>query len=84
MRDPKRIDRILEKIKDFWKAYPDWRIGQLIFNLTSSSGAEDVFYVEDEIIEKELDKKIKKLMKEGYKKSSKENLKIAKEMEDLS
>jgi len=32
MRDPERIDKILDIIRDKWKKYPDTRFGQLISN----------------------------------------------------
>lgn len=51
MRDPERIDRICNLLKDTWKQVPDWRLGQLIFNLT---GKYDCFYVEDDTLEEAL------------------------------
>lgn len=48
MRDPERIDRICDMIRTVWKTVPDWRLGQLIFNLTREY---DCFYVEDDVIE---------------------------------
>ena len=51
MRDPNRIDRICALLSEVWKQYPDWRLGQLLFNLT---GRYDMFYVEDDTIEEEL------------------------------
>lgn len=57
MRDPERIDRICDLLRDVWKLIPDWRLGQLIFNLT---GRHDCFYVEDDTLEKAL-----KLLKES-------------------
>lgn len=51
MRDPNRINRICELLSEVWKQYPDWRLGQLLFNLT---GRYDMFYVEDDTIEEEL------------------------------
>jgi hypothetical protein len=33
MRDPKRIDKILDLIRDEWKSCPDYRFMQLIYNL---------------------------------------------------
>lgn len=35
MRDHKRIDRILEHVRTFWKENPDWRLGQLVVNAAS-------------------------------------------------
>ena len=57
MRDPARIDRMLEKIRAIWKAYPDLRLGQLI-NAAGNRGGwkdNDQFYVEDTLLEKGLD-----------------------------
>lgn len=51
MRDPNRIDVICGLLKEVWKQYPDWRLGQLIFNLT---GKCDCFYVEDNVLEEAL------------------------------
>ena len=33
MRDPKRIDKFCDLLKEIWKRVPDWRFGQLISNL---------------------------------------------------
>lgn len=46
MRDPKRIDKIINKLRDLWKTYPDLRLGQLIRNLTPED--RSTFYMEDE------------------------------------
>ena len=51
MRDPERIDRVCDLLREVWKQVPDWRLGQLLFNLT---GRYDMFYVEDNVIEEEL------------------------------
>ena len=48
MRDPNRIDVICDLLKEVWKQYPDWRLGQLLFNIT---GQYDMFHVEDDTIE---------------------------------
>lgn len=36
MRDPARIDRMIELLRAAWHASPDLRLGQLIANLTPS------------------------------------------------
>lgn len=46
MRDPERIDAILAAVGDLWRVFPDWRLGQLIVNVTCS----DPFYVEDDVL----------------------------------
>ena len=56
MRDPKRIDKFCDLLKEIWKRVPGWRFGQLISNL----GRQLVwtpggfFYAEDEEFMNEL------------------------------
>ncbi len=60
MRDPKRIERILEELKAFWTNNPDLRLGQVLVNLIESYQCHDgpwqminlaeVFYIEDDTI----------------------------------
>lgn len=47
-RDPKRIDPLLAKLEDAWKAYPDLRFGQFMSNFFHKCG-RDPFYVEDDV-----------------------------------
>ena len=47
MRDPERIERVCDTIKEAWKHFPDWRLGQLLFNAT---GKYDNFYTEDDVM----------------------------------
>jgi len=49
MREWERMERIQTKIMRIWKRYPDWRLGQIIFNVTNWKG--DIFYLEDERLE---------------------------------
>jgi len=44
MRDPKRIDVILQEISNIWHKYPDMRLGQLIGNVLEGTA---LYYVED-------------------------------------
>jgi uncharacterized protein YihD (DUF1040 family) len=37
MRDPKRIDRIIELLRQAWHRNPDWRLNQLIINAANVS-----------------------------------------------
>ena len=46
MRDPKRIDSILNRIKRIWNKYPDLRLGQLIANVISDDSI--LYMLEDE------------------------------------
>ena len=58
MRNPKRIDPILELIKEIWYRYPDLRLTQLIMNALKIAG--DPYYIEDDKLVEAL-KKYKKL-----------------------
>lgn len=43
MRNPERIPKVLREIERIWKKHPDWRLGQLIFNIPG----RDPFHIED-------------------------------------
>ena len=48
MRDPKRIPIILAEIEKLWRAVPDWRLGQLVSNLSREGNIEDPYFVQDD------------------------------------
>lgn len=49
MRDPNRIDPMLQAIAEAWKQCPDLRLGQLIVNAVNPGcPAPEVFYMEDD------------------------------------
>lgn len=50
MRDPARIDRILEAIRLKWKASPDLRLGQLLIN-AAPRFEHAGYHVEDDELE---------------------------------
>jgi len=50
VRDPERIERILDLIRIIWNKYPDLRLGQLLLNAQSDLS----FHLEDEDLEAEL------------------------------
>ena len=52
MRDPKRINRIIERIRGIWITQPDIRLTQLIMNALNMNS--DPYYVEDDKLEKAL------------------------------
>lgn len=57
MKDPNRIDRIIEALRTSWKAHPDQRLCQLIENVCRHSlhyQGHDLFYLEDDTLEKGL------------------------------
>lgn len=47
MRNPQRIDNILERLKIIWKDNPDLRLGQLLLDAVN---ANRLFYIEDETL----------------------------------
>ena len=49
MRDPERISVILDELRQFWMRHPDWRLGQVIVNLTEAKSTSDIFYIEDDV-----------------------------------
>jgi uncharacterized protein YihD (DUF1040 family) len=53
MRDPERIDRIIEKIRIEWHAYPDLRLLQFLHN--HCNPAEDQYNMEDDELERRID-----------------------------
>lgn len=55
MRNPERIDEILELISDIWHKHPDLRLGQLIgnclsidYNYIDGIVEVDLYYIEDD------------------------------------
>lgn len=46
MRDPKRIDRVVEALRVAWKKTPDLRLAQLLICLMGEPG--DPWHVEDD------------------------------------
>lgn len=51
MRDPKRIDKILAKVREVWKTYPDLRLLQLLHNCLEI-GSMPYYLEDDELLEK--------------------------------
>jgi hypothetical protein len=54
MRDPERIPRILGYMETIWERHPDWRFGQLIFNMFDGmwdTREPRLFYFEDDKLE---------------------------------
>ena len=56
MRDPKRIEPILYLIRKIWKQNPDWRLCQLLSNMSVAIGWKnfDLFYLEDDMLKEGL------------------------------
>ncbi len=56
MRDPARIDRIVNKLRRLWHANPDLRLGQLVHIATTKNNAtSSSFHVEDDVTERLID-----------------------------
>ncbi len=55
MRDPARIDRMLEALRQAWLRAPDLRLGQLVVNAARpSEPCPGVFYLADDVLEARL------------------------------
>lgn len=51
-RDPKRIDRMVELLREAWHLFPDERLTQLVINTTDiNHDCGPVFYMEDDAME---------------------------------
>jgi len=62
MRDPNRIEPMLQLIREVWYTTPDLRLTQLIMNALRSN--QDPYYVEDERLKKALEE-YKKLQRKS-------------------
>ena len=56
MRDPKRIDEILETIRSIWEKSPDLRLLQLLTNSLTKFNSEFFYFVQDEELIESLNK----------------------------
>ena len=61
MRDIKRIKRILKLIEKIWLKHPDLRLGQLLENMNITT-YDDLYYIEDAILEQKIKDNIKKYL----------------------
>jgi len=52
MRDPRRIQAVLNTLEHYWRRYPDLRLGQIVGNLAQGV---DPYYIEDDELLKRLD-----------------------------
>jgi len=59
-RDPKRIERVVELLREAWRLFPDQRLTQLVINVADQKhDCAPVFYLEDTEIEKKLEAMIR-------------------------
>lgn len=55
MRDPNRIDDILELLREVWVKVPDWRLTQLVINASATEhDCGPVFFMDDDEFEQHL------------------------------
>ena len=47
MRDPERIDRILEEFRQLWHEGPDQRFCQLVENILGCNRTQCIYQIED-------------------------------------
>jgi uncharacterized protein YihD (DUF1040 family) len=47
-RDPKRIDIILEVLRQVWKQTPNKRLGQLFVDIDTKNHTPDLYMIEDD------------------------------------
>ena len=73
MRDPQRIDEMLQLLRQIWIREPDLRLGQLVFNAARIRDPEiaDVYSVEDAVLQKGLRRYLERIQdrssgEEGY------------------
>jgi uncharacterized protein YihD (DUF1040 family) len=55
VRDPARIDRMIEKLRQHWHRNPDIRLGQLVVNLGRDQPMVSTFHIDDDVIERAMD-----------------------------
>lgn len=49
VRNPKRIPEVLKELEEFWNNHSNWRLGQVMSNLSYELlGDNDPFFIEDE------------------------------------
>jgi hypothetical protein len=60
MRDPARIDQILELLRQVWIHSPDLRLGQLIVNaVRPREPSPEVFSIEDMVLARRLERMLR-------------------------
>lgn len=73
MRDPVRINRIIEKLRLAWQDQPDTRLCQLVQNIGSRiSKTNDIFFVEDDLFEADLTRQMRQEAEENLRQALRE------------
>jgi uncharacterized protein YihD (DUF1040 family) len=67
MRDPARINDIVELLGEVWRHEPDLRLGQLVFNAARirSPNIEDIYSIEDSELKKGLSRYLELMKSKG-------------------
>jgi hypothetical protein len=67
MRDPARIDEMLELLREIWLLEPDLRLGQLVFNAARIREPQlsDLFSIEDGALRKGLVRYLELIKQKG-------------------
>lgn len=60
MRDINRIKPLLSKFQELWESSPDLRFGQFVEIIKNEIKTDDLFYVEDNLIENAIDNLLEK------------------------
>ena len=51
MRDPQRIEQILDVLREVWESQPDLRLGQIVVNaIRPSESCPQIFSAEDDLL----------------------------------
>uniref|UniRef100_A0A6M3JKT5 DUF1018 domain-containing protein n=1 Tax=viral metagenome TaxID=1070528 RepID=A0A6M3JKT5_9ZZZZ len=74
MRDPKRIKRICKILEKAWSLSPDQRLGQFLSNYVYGH-RQDIFFLEDDEVEKLLNGLYKAIISTRSSKSTKKDTK---------
>lgn len=69
MRDIKRIDPIIAKLRELWHYQPDLRLGQLFYIIADKLKCNDIFFVE----EPDWDKAMQSLLENAGKRFDRHN-----------
>jgi uncharacterized protein YihD (DUF1040 family) len=56
MRDPERIDKVLDLVRRIWHKYPDTRLSQMIINCVEDGNYSGLYNLEDEQLVERLKK----------------------------
>ena len=58
-REPERIDRMIELLREAWHLFPDFRLTQLVINASDTRhDCGPLFYLEDDKMEEKLQRLI--------------------------